>query len=259
MPTPATTPAPSTDLGAASPELPPGLPAFVEAARAALGGALRSIVLFGSAAEGRLRATSDVNVLLLLRSFPLDAVERLRAPLQLAEVGMRLAPMFVLEEELAAVEAAFANKFMDIGRRHRVLYGDDPFASLDIPRAAVIARVRQVLLNLLLRLRERYVSQSLREERLALVVADVAGPLRGAAATLLALDAGAAPPPREALEALARALGGEAFAPALRALSQARETGALPPGVAREAALALLDLTGRMYQRAAGLKAKRDG
>ena len=39
---------------------------FVAAAQAAFAADLRSIILFGSAAEGRLRATSDVNLLLLL-------------------------------------------------------------------------------------------------------------------------------------------------------------------------------------------------
>jgi hypothetical protein len=35
---------------------------FIEAAHTALGQDLKSIILFDSAAEGRLRATSDVNV-----------------------------------------------------------------------------------------------------------------------------------------------------------------------------------------------------
>jgi predicted nucleotidyltransferase len=42
---------------------------FVEATKGALGGDVRSIVLFGSGAEGRLRETSDVNVLVLLARF----------------------------------------------------------------------------------------------------------------------------------------------------------------------------------------------
>ncbi len=39
---------------------------FVEQALTALGETLRAIVLFGSAAENRLRATSDVNVVVVL-------------------------------------------------------------------------------------------------------------------------------------------------------------------------------------------------
>jgi len=39
---------------------------FVESAKVALGPTLVSIVLYGSAAEGHLRPTSDVNIILVL-------------------------------------------------------------------------------------------------------------------------------------------------------------------------------------------------
>jgi hypothetical protein len=238
---------------AAATELPAGLGAFVDAAVTVLGPTLRSVVLFGSAAEGRMRATSDVNLMLVLRSFEPDRVDRLREPLRLAIAGMRLAPMFVLESELAAAQTAFAMKFMDIGHRHRVLHGDDPFAAIEVPRAAAIARLRQVLLNLLLRLRERYASQSLNEARFGLQLAEFAGPLRAAAATLLTLEGEAAPAPREALERVARAASGDAIAPALAFLSEVRQTGKVAPGAAHDATLALLDLIPRMLARASKL------
>jgi hypothetical protein len=234
-------------------DLPPALLSFVEAAQAALGDHLRSVVLFGSAAEGRLRPTSDVNLILVLRAFDVARLDTLRSPLRLAEAGIRLAPMFLLESELAAAEVAFASKFTDIGQRRRVLFGDDPFGNLAIPRSATVARLRQILLNTVVRSRERYLTQSLVEGRLALVVADLAGPLRGAAATLCALEGEPAPSPRDALTRIATAVGGDRFGPALQALSQARETGTLPADVARETTLALLDLADRMRARADAL------
>jgi hypothetical protein len=238
-------------MGDAEPkgDLPPGLQAFVDAAIAALGPTLRAVVLFGSGAEGRLRATSDVNLMLVLRAFDIARMDALREPLRLATAGLHLAPMLILEQELEIAATAFAMKFMDIGRRHRVLFGDDPFASLVVPRAAAVTRLRQVLLNLLLRLRERYASESSNEERLALVLASVAGPLRTAAATLLTLEGDAAPAPREALERVTASLGGEAFAPALRVISEVRETGRAAPGAARQATLALLELISQMLAR----------
>ena len=42
------------------------------------GEALKSILLFGSAAEGRLRATSDVNVLMVFTRIELDRVKEWR-------------------------------------------------------------------------------------------------------------------------------------------------------------------------------------
>ena len=244
--------APMGEKGADS-DLPAGLGVFVEAAVAALGPTLRSVVLFGSAAEGRLRPTSDVNLLLVLRAFEIDRMDKLREPLRVAAIGARVAPMFVLESELGAAEAAFAVKFMDIGHRRRVLHGDDPFAALEIPRAASVARLRQVFLNLLLRLRERYVSLSQREDRLALVLANMAGPLRAAASSLLALEGRPHMAPREALEAVVSQTGDQRFAAGLRVLSQARETGVAPPGAARETTIALLDLIPLMLERAGKL------
>ena len=80
--------------------------------------------------------------------------------------------MFIEEGELPLAMAAFAIKFDDILSRHRLLVGSDPFADLQIPRDAAIQRLRQVLLNLQLRLRERYALVSLREEQLAVVAAE---------------------------------------------------------------------------------------
>ena len=57
---------------------------LVSTASEALGSNLISIVLFGSAAEGRLRANSDVNVLMLLRAFDPAQIDFLREPLRLA-------------------------------------------------------------------------------------------------------------------------------------------------------------------------------
>ena len=96
-------------------DLPAGVRAFVDAAVSHLGPTLRAAVLFGSGAEGRLRATSDVNLLLVLRTFDVERIDNLREPLRLAELGARLAPMFVLDSELPAAASAFAVKFMDIG------------------------------------------------------------------------------------------------------------------------------------------------
>jgi predicted nucleotidyltransferase len=239
---------------AAGSDLPAGLREFVDAAVTALGPDLRSVVLFGSAAEGRLRLTSDVNLVLVLGAFDAARADGLREPLRLARAGLRLAPMFLLESEIDEARVAFANKFMDIGKRHRVLHGSDPFAALEIPRAAAIARLRQVLLNLLMRLRGRYLAESLREEQLALVAAELAGPLRAAAATLLTLEGRAAASPRDALAAVAAEIGdGGRFEGVLAALSQARETGKLAPGTGRETTLALLDLAGRLHARAKAL------
>ena len=124
---------------------------FVTAAENHLGASLRSIILFGSAAENRLRATSDVNLLVVLTVFDRSQVEGLSETLAAANAAIRLNVMWLLESEIGAAVEAFSVKFADILRRRRVLRGSDPFQALAIPRHAAIARLRQVLLNLVLR------------------------------------------------------------------------------------------------------------
>jgi hypothetical protein len=133
-----------------------GLTSFLDSALAIFGAELSSAILYGSAAEGRLRPASDVNLLLILKSFTATQADALRSPFAAAQAAIRLNAMFLLESEVEAAKTCFAQKFSDIVRRHRVLHGSDPFMGAQVPRAAVIQRVRQVLLNLTLRLREAY-------------------------------------------------------------------------------------------------------
>src|SRR5205814_10126239 len=101
---------------------------FVEAARDAFGPDLRAVVLFGSAAEGALRPTSDVNVILVLGAFDRARADRLREPLRVAQAAVRLGAMFLLHDDIQPAAAAFAQTFLDVLRRRRVLWGADPAA-----------------------------------------------------------------------------------------------------------------------------------
>jgi predicted nucleotidyltransferase len=223
--------------------------AFVEAAKAAFESDLVSVVLFGSAAEGNLRATSDVNILLVLKRFEQSRADRLREPMRVAHAAVLLNAMFVLESEVSAANEAFAVKFADIRTRHRVLFGPDPFASLGTPRDALIRRLKQVLLNLQLRLRERYVMLSLREEQLALVIADAAPPLRASAASLLQLEGRPAAAPKAALEQLVNEWNDARLSEALVQISSARNDKPLEPGIAAATLMSLIELTQRLRER----------
>ena len=226
---------------------------FNASAKEALGPDLVSIVLFGSAAEGRLRATSDVNLILVLARFDPARIDFLREPMRLARAVVRLEAMFILESEIAEAAEAFAVKFSDIRERHKVLLGSDPFANLTPSRTSMLARLRQILLNFTLRTRERYVLVSLREEQLAAVVADSAGPLRSAAALILSLEGKPAASPKAALETLAAEINTPGWHDALAHLSAAREGGSLPKGSARSAVLTLVALAQAMGERANAL------
>lgn len=237
--------------------MPPSLPEeiqrhldlFVAAAQTAFGDDLAAAVLFGSAADGQVRATSDVNLLLLLKRFTPASADALRGPLRMAHAAIDLQVMFLLEGELTQAADAFAVKFADIIARHRVLLGNDPFASLHTSRDAVLRRLRQVLLNQQVRMRERYMLLSLNEEQLAGAIADAAGPLRSAAASLAQLD-GRALSGKQALEAFVDQLGEPALHAALQAMSTARETARLAPGQALPAFTSLMTITERLREHA---------
>lgn len=228
-----------------------GLEEFCRANIEGFGDALSAIVLFGSAAEGRLRATSDVNVLVVLRRFEQANVDRVREAARTALAAIQLHAMFVLEQELPAATEAFAVKFQDILNRRAVLVGDDPFRGVTITRQRIVERLRQDLLDTSIRLRATYVLVSLREEQLARVIAEAAAPLRAAAAAIAALEGKPAEHPKEALAALAANLPGGPWTDVLGGLSDAREDAKLPPGVGAKLLMRIIDLAVALRERAA--------
>src|SRR5215204_137654 len=138
-------------------DLPPDIAATLGEFRAqsveSFGDSLKSLLLFGSAAEGRLRATSDVNLVMVFSHLDLVRVKAWRSQVELLVAAIDLQPLILLEDEIEAAAEAFAVKYFDIVHRRRVLHGTDPFATLKISDEALQRRVAQVLLNLALRLR----------------------------------------------------------------------------------------------------------
>jgi len=86
---------------------------FVAAAREVFRDDLRSVVLYGSGAEGRLRPTSDINLVLVLSAFDHAKATAIRSQFSYAESAVRLTAMFLLESELTSAIELFAQKFAD--------------------------------------------------------------------------------------------------------------------------------------------------
>lgn len=226
---------------------------FLQAARESFGKDLLSVVLYGSAAEGKLRATSDVNLVLVLSSFELGKADPLRAPFRVAQAAIQLRPMFLLREEIPAAARSFASKFADILRRRVILHGYDPFASISIPREIEIIELKQQLLNQILRLRASYISRSLREEQLNYVIAHAIGPLRSSAAALLELQGRSAPSSHNALELIGGELGLTNWPQTLASLSATQESLLAAPGEASRLFFEVLNLACRLHSRAEAL------
>jgi predicted nucleotidyltransferase len=224
---------------------------FTAAAQRAFAEDLLSVVLFGSAAEGRMRPTSDVNVVVVLRRVEPKNLEAIGEAYRFAHAAIRLSAMFILESEIGVAKDAFAVKFADIAARHEVLHGPDPFVGLTISREAAQHRLLQVLVNLQLRLRERYALSSTFEEQLALAAADAVGPLRASAAVLLWLESGEHVASREALRRIADQTGRAA---ALAAIIEARESGGVPTAGATATLVGALELATQLAARAERLR-----
>jgi predicted nucleotidyltransferase len=224
---------------------------FVGEARAALGPDLVSVVLFGSAVDGKLTETSDVNLILVLAAFDAGKLAAISDTLQAAEAAIQLRVMFLLEREIPAAMDYFAQKFADVLRRHRVLFGKDVFAAKTVSRQPEIFRLRQILLNLTLRLREAYVLRGQQGEQVAHVLAETLGPLRAAAATLMELEGQAVSDSGAAFAVLASSFGanGEGAAAGLIAAH-----GRKPLADPQQVLVQTIDLVGHIAARAAQLK-----
>jgi hypothetical protein len=162
----------------------------------------------------------------------LPELDSVRLALHAGRSAAGLTVMFLEKSELANAMEAFAVKFTDIKARHRVLYGKSPLDSFEITRDATLRRVRQVLLNLTVRLRERYVIDGDHEERLARILAEITGPIRASAATLIALRDGRTLAPKAALEAIFAADG--SWDACLSGLSAVHRDEHLAPGATRQ-------------------------
>ena len=220
------------------------LESFIDDAKSAFGEELLSIVLFGSAAEGRLRPTSDINLILILKKFNKEKVDKIRDSFRTAHAAIKLEAMFILEDELSLAIESFAVKFSDIESRHVVLFGKDCFSGLAILPDAIKLRLRQVLTNQILRLRENYILTSLREEQLTKIIADVAGPIRSSAAAILKLQAVEFSNPKEALNQIVRKNFTDAkWEEVLSGITKARESVSLPKGKPERIYFSILELT----------------
>jgi predicted nucleotidyltransferase len=241
-------------------KIPDALPAAVrawvsQASQAlieSLGEELEALILFGSAAEGLMRASSDVNLLVVLRRFDSDSIDQVSDVLQNAAAAVELHPMFLLSSELPIATESFSVKFDDIAHRRVLLYGTDPFDGFTIRRALLTQHLQQVLFNLTLRLRTLYATGRAREERLAGLIADTAAPLRRSAYAILELRGARPSSPKAALESLAAELPGD-WSEDLESLSKAREELHLAPGRAAKLILRLAELSESLRQRAASL------
>lgn len=131
------------------------LKALVEKLKAAAGANLQAVVLYGSAAAGDYQAKhSDLNVLCLLERAGAAELESLHPVVEWwARRGFRL-PLVFTFEELRRSADVFAIELLDMKRHHRMLFGEDFLAKLEVPMSLHRQQVERELRNNWVRLRQ---------------------------------------------------------------------------------------------------------
>lgn len=177
---------------------------YVAATRETFDRALRSVAVFGSAAEGRMRRLSNVNVIVIADAFEPAQLRRLSPVYAGLFSAVRLTSMLLRAAEIDAAAAAAPVKFDDIRARHRVIFGEDLLTSLVIDPQTLRRAILNDLLESEIRLRERFMHEASQPDRLERVIVDASSALRACAASLLRLRGEAPASPKLALETLTR-------------------------------------------------------
>ena len=135
---------------------------LVERLHAAARDNLESIILYGSAARGDFQeAHSDLNVLCTLRSLHVTELERVSPVVKWWTTEQHQSPpLFFSAEELRQSADVFPIELLDMQRNHRVLYGADAIANINVPMNLHRVQVEHELRTLLLRLRQHLVREA---------------------------------------------------------------------------------------------------
>ncbi|HEY4560933.1 MAG TPA: nucleotidyltransferase domain-containing protein, partial [Lysobacter sp.] len=118
---------------------------------------LVSVVLYGSAARGQYRAgRSDLNLLVVLRQVDPPALRRTTDAARAWVAAGNAPPLLLGEGDLRRSVDVFPIEYADIREAHRVLYGTDPFAGVEIDAEHLRLQCEHELKAKQIALREHY-------------------------------------------------------------------------------------------------------
>jgi len=146
---------------------------FTRRLHEAAGDNLDSIVLYGSAARGDFHELrSDLNLLCVLRSAKAADLARLARVIHWWSGDQKEPPpQFFTPDELRHSADVFSIELLDIGQYHKVLFGSDPVAGLEVPMNLHRIEIEHDLRALLQKLRIHFVHYSENEAQLREVYA----------------------------------------------------------------------------------------
>lgn len=208
---------------------------------------LVSVVLFGSAAENRIRAHSDINLLIVLKSCQLSVLDKIKSEYRDQHNLIHVSCMFLEHGEIINACQSFPLKFLDISKRHQVLAGENIVKEFRIDSSNLKFQLQQTIMNLRLRLRERYSQVSQSEEQLVHIMNEFSGPLRSVAFSLISMNGTTANNPKEALAIFLETHFPQQAQSLARTISDIRESSTLAPELIEPTYRAFMDVLNKMY------------
>jgi predicted nucleotidyltransferase len=141
---------------------------FTRRIHEAAGDNLQSVVLYGSAARGDYHESrSDLNLLCILHSAKAADLARLARVVHWWSGDLNEPPpQFFTLDELRHSADVFSIELLDIGQNHKVLFGSDPIADLEVPLNLHRIEIEHDLRALLQKLRIHFVHYSENEAQL---------------------------------------------------------------------------------------------
>lgn len=140
---------------------------FAEKLHQVLPDALKSVILYGSAAAGDFVAgRSHYDVLIVVEPLGTAQLDALRKTVQEWMAAGNPAPQMMTVSELAASADVFPLEWLDIQQSRRILWGADLFAELKVHPGDVRRQLERELKGKLLRLRQRYLLAGTNPRRL---------------------------------------------------------------------------------------------
>src|SRR5205085_1262039 len=134
---------------------------------------LASVLLYGSAAAGdEVAQSADYNLLIALRRITPEDLRLAQAPMrEWQRLGHPL-PVYFTLDELETAADVFPIEFQQMSRARVVLYGVDPFETLQLSNANLRHQTEYELRSKLLQLRRLYIPASVAIEKLSDLMSD---------------------------------------------------------------------------------------
>ena len=128
---------------------------LVSQLRAAYGTALRSVVLYGSAASGEhIPKRSDYNVLVIVDALGAEQLTAASAASRAWADAGNPAPLTLKTSEWRGSADIFPMEYADILDRHRILFGEAPFEGIRVERSDLRLQLEQEAMGKLIKLRQ---------------------------------------------------------------------------------------------------------